>query len=75
MPLNQPPCDSKNIRVLDWLGHRLAMFGLKLNVKKTEYLATDVHELGLIMMNGTGLARDSAFKCLGSAIASEDGLK
>ncbi|VDP00963.1 unnamed protein product [Heligmosomoides polygyrus] len=45
---------------------RLAMFGLKLNVKKTEYLTTDVNESGSIRIDGTELARTSVFKYLGS---------
>ncbi|VDO84713.1 unnamed protein product [Heligmosomoides polygyrus] len=53
---------------------RLARFGLKLNVKKTEYLTTDVNESGSIRINGTELARTSVFKYLGSAIASDGGL-
>ncbi|VDO96600.1 unnamed protein product [Heligmosomoides polygyrus] len=39
---------------------RLAMFGLKLNVMKTEYFTTDVNESGSIKINGTELARTSA---------------
>ncbi|VDP04252.1 unnamed protein product [Heligmosomoides polygyrus] len=50
------------------------MFGLKLNVKKTEYLTTDVNESGSIKIDGTELARTSVFKYLGSAIASDGGL-
>ncbi|VDP55458.1 unnamed protein product [Heligmosomoides polygyrus] len=38
---------------------RLAMFGLKLNVKKTEYLTTDMSESGSIKTDGTELARTS----------------
>ncbi|VDO91735.1 unnamed protein product [Heligmosomoides polygyrus] len=53
---------------------RLAMFGLKLNVKKTEYLTTDVNESGSIKINGTELARTSLLKHLESAIASDGGL-
>ncbi|VDP52182.1 unnamed protein product [Heligmosomoides polygyrus] len=53
---------------------RLARFGLKLNVKKTEYLTTDVSESGSIKISGTELARTSVFKYLGSAIASDGGL-
>uniref|UniRef100_A0A183FPM7 Reverse transcriptase domain-containing protein n=1 Tax=Heligmosomoides polygyrus TaxID=6339 RepID=A0A183FPM7_HELPZ len=53
---------------------RLAIFGLKLNVKKTEYLTTDVSESSSIKINGTELARTSVFKYLGSAIASDGGL-
>uniref|UniRef100_A0A8L8KDJ5 G_PROTEIN_RECEP_F2_3 domain-containing protein n=1 Tax=Heligmosomoides polygyrus TaxID=6339 RepID=A0A8L8KDJ5_HELPZ len=50
------------------------LFGLKLNVKKTEYLTTDVNESCSIKINGTELARTSVFKYLGSAVASDDGL-
>ncbi|VDO92928.1 unnamed protein product [Heligmosomoides polygyrus] len=53
---------------------RLARFGLKLNVKKTEFLATDVNEFGSIKINGAELARTSVFKYLGSAIASDGGV-
>ncbi|VDP47938.1 unnamed protein product [Heligmosomoides polygyrus] len=53
---------------------RLAMFGLKLNVKKTEYLTTDVNESGSMKVNGTELARTSVLKYLGSAIVSDGGL-
>ncbi|VDO95061.1 unnamed protein product [Heligmosomoides polygyrus] len=53
---------------------RLAMFGLKLNVKKTEYLTTNVNESGSIEIDGTELARTSVFNYLGSAIASNGGL-
>ncbi|VDO75490.1 unnamed protein product [Heligmosomoides polygyrus] len=53
---------------------RLAMFGLKLNVKKTEYLTTDVNESGSVRLTVTELARTSVFKYLGSAIASDGGL-
>ncbi|VDO93776.1 unnamed protein product [Heligmosomoides polygyrus] len=52
----------------------LARFGLKLNVKKTEYLTTDVNESGSIKINGTELAGTSVFKYLESAIASDGGL-
>ncbi|VDO25035.1 unnamed protein product [Heligmosomoides polygyrus] len=56
-----------------WCG-RLARFGLKLNVKKIEYLTTDVNESGSIKINGTELARTSVFKHLGSAIPSDGGM-
>ncbi|VDP05126.1 unnamed protein product [Heligmosomoides polygyrus] len=36
---------------------RLARFGLKLQLKKTEYLMTDANESGSIKINGTELAR------------------
>ncbi|VDP02238.1 unnamed protein product [Heligmosomoides polygyrus] len=53
---------------------RLAMFGLKLNVKKTGYLTTDLNESGSIKIHRTELARTSLFKYLGSAVASDGGL-
>ncbi|VDO85129.1 unnamed protein product [Heligmosomoides polygyrus] len=43
---------------------RLALFGLKLNVKKTEYLTTDVDEHGSVKINGTELSRVTSFKYL-----------
>ncbi|VDO66687.1 unnamed protein product [Heligmosomoides polygyrus] len=43
---------------------RQAMFGLKLNVKKTEYLTTHLNESGSIKINGTELARTSVLKYL-----------
>ncbi|VDP22210.1 unnamed protein product [Heligmosomoides polygyrus] len=42
----------------------LEMFGLRLNVKKAEYLTTDVNAYGSIKINGT--ARTSMFNYLGS---------
>ncbi|VDP30801.1 unnamed protein product [Heligmosomoides polygyrus] len=48
---------------------RLAFFGLKLNVKKTEYLTTDVNELGSIATNATELSRVTSFKYPGSTMA------
>ncbi|VDP18090.1 unnamed protein product [Heligmosomoides polygyrus] len=44
---------------------RLALLGLKLNVKKTEYLTTDVNEHGSIKINGAELPRVTSFKYLG----------
>ncbi|VDO78014.1 unnamed protein product [Heligmosomoides polygyrus] len=69
-------CDDKGDlerQVQAWCD-RLARFELKLNVKKTEYLTTDVNESGSIKINGTKLVRTTAFKYLGSAIASDGGL-
>ncbi|VDO36686.1 unnamed protein product [Haemonchus placei] len=53
---------------------RLAMFGLRLNVKKTEYLTTDSTEPGTIKINGTELTLTTTFKYVGSAIASDGSL-
>ncbi|VDP20896.1 unnamed protein product [Heligmosomoides polygyrus] len=50
---------------------RLERFGLKLNVKKTEYLTTDVTESSSIKVNGIELPRTSVFKYLGSAVTSD----
>ncbi|VDP19453.1 unnamed protein product [Heligmosomoides polygyrus] len=49
------------------------MFGLKLNVRKTEYLTTDVNESGYIKIDGT---ERHALRCLnmGPAIASDGDL-
>ncbi|VDP11664.1 unnamed protein product [Heligmosomoides polygyrus] len=49
-------------------------FGLKLNVKKTEYLMTNVTESSSIKVNGIELPRTAVFKYLGSAVASDDKL-
>ncbi|VDP05390.1 unnamed protein product [Heligmosomoides polygyrus] len=50
------------------------MFGLKLNVKMTEYLTTEVNESVSIKINGTELERISLFKYLGSAMVTDGGL-
>ncbi|VDO72526.1 unnamed protein product [Heligmosomoides polygyrus] len=52
--------DDLERQVQAWCNCR-AMFGLKLNVKKTEYLTTDVNEFGSIKINGTSL---HALRCL-----------
>ncbi|VDP02846.1 unnamed protein product [Heligmosomoides polygyrus] len=54
---------------------RLAVFGLKLNVKKTEYLTTDVNEHESIKINGTELLRVTSFKYLGSTVTSDGSIK
>ncbi|VDP39312.1 unnamed protein product [Heligmosomoides polygyrus] len=43
----------------------------RLNVKKTEYLTTDVNESSSINVNAIELPRTSVFKYLGSAVASD----
>uniref|UniRef100_W6NAY9 Endonuclease-reverse transcriptase n=1 Tax=Haemonchus contortus TaxID=6289 RepID=W6NAY9_HAECO len=53
---------------------RLTMIGLRLNVKKTEYLTTDSSEPGSVKINGTELTRTTTFKFFGSAIASDGSL-
>ncbi|VDP05793.1 unnamed protein product [Heligmosomoides polygyrus] len=53
---------------------RLETFGLKLNVKKTEYLTTDEDESRSIKVNGIELPHTSIFMYLGSAIPSDGGL-
>ncbi|VDO73193.1 unnamed protein product [Heligmosomoides polygyrus] len=50
---------------------RLALFGLKLSVKKTEYLTTNMDEHGSIKINRTELSRVTSFKYLGSMITSD----
>ncbi|VDO83209.1 unnamed protein product [Heligmosomoides polygyrus] len=54
---------------------RLALFGLKLNVKKAEYFSTDVVEHGSIKINGAELSRVTSFKHLGSTVTSDGILK
>ena len=50
---------------------RLARFGLRLNVRKTEYLTTDSKEDGSIRVEGVVLQRTEAYKFLGSRIAAD----
>ncbi|VDP55977.1 unnamed protein product [Heligmosomoides polygyrus] len=52
--------DNLERQVQPWCD-RLAMIVLKLNVKKTECLTTDVSESGSTKINGTELARTSVF--------------
>ncbi|EYC32664.1 hypothetical protein Y032_0002g1031 [Ancylostoma ceylanicum] len=51
---------------------RLAQFGLRLNVTKTEYLTTDVNQICIISVGGTDLPRTEAFKYLGSTVSFDD---
>ncbi|EYC13658.1 hypothetical protein Y032_0043g846 [Ancylostoma ceylanicum] len=51
---------------------RLARFGLLLNVKKTEYMTTNLDELSTIQVDGNDLRRTDYFKYLGSTL-SDDG--
>ncbi|VDO24028.1 unnamed protein product [Heligmosomoides polygyrus] len=53
---------------------RLERYGLRLNVKETEYLTTDVIESSSIKVKGIELPRTSVFKYLGSAVASDGNL-
>ncbi|VDO75974.1 unnamed protein product [Heligmosomoides polygyrus] len=50
------------------------MFGLKLKVKKTEYLTTNVNKSRPIKINGSEFARTAVFKFLGSAESSDGNL-
>ena len=50
------------------------MFGLRLNVNKTEYLTTDPNEPGSIKIDDAVLKRTETFKYLGSALASDGSL-
>ncbi|VDO76195.1 unnamed protein product [Heligmosomoides polygyrus] len=50
---------------------RLERFGLKLNVKNTEYLTMDVTEPSSIKVTDIELPRTAFFKYLGSAVASD----
>ncbi|VDP03678.1 unnamed protein product [Heligmosomoides polygyrus] len=53
---------------------RLAMFGLKLDVKNSECLKTDVNEAGSVEINGTALVRTTNFEYLESAISCDGSL-
>ncbi|VDL78746.1 unnamed protein product [Nippostrongylus brasiliensis] len=53
---------------------RLAQFGLRLSVSKTEYLTTQVNNPGTVKIDGTELSRTNAFKYLGSTIACDSSL-
>ncbi|VDO37871.1 unnamed protein product [Heligmosomoides polygyrus] len=70
-------CEDKNElerQAQEWRD-RLALFGLKLNVKKTEYLTTDMKELGSIKVSGTDLSRITSFKYLVSTVTPDGSLK
>ena len=69
-------CEDKSAleqQVQAW-AERLAKFGLRLNVNKTEYMTTDPNEAGSIKIEGTVLKRTETFKYLGSALASDGSL-
>ncbi|EYC40844.1 hypothetical protein Y032_0594g424 [Ancylostoma ceylanicum] len=53
---------------------RLADFGLRLNVRKTEYLTTDKNEQDTVRVSGEELPRTNAFKYLGSFIRNDASL-
>ncbi|CAD6188194.1 unnamed protein product [Caenorhabditis auriculariae] len=50
---------------------RLTQFGLRINLKKTEYLSTDKTENGTIRVDNVDLPRTNSFKYLGSSIADD----
>ncbi|VDP24052.1 unnamed protein product [Heligmosomoides polygyrus] len=58
-----------------WCDRLLALFGLKLNVKKTTYLTTDVNKRESIKISGIELSRVTSFKYLGSTVTSNGNLK
>ncbi|EYC39234.1 hypothetical protein Y032_0667g1337 [Ancylostoma ceylanicum] len=65
-------CTSDLQRQTQAWSERLARFGLRLNVKKTEYMTTNLDELSTIQVNGNDLRRTDYFKYLGSTL-SDDG--
>ncbi|VDO60835.1 unnamed protein product [Heligmosomoides polygyrus] len=52
---------------------RVALFALKLNVNKTEFLTTVVNKHGSIKINGTGLSQVSSLKYLLSTVNQSGG--
>ncbi|EYC36475.1 hypothetical protein Y032_0893g2906 [Ancylostoma ceylanicum] len=48
---------------------RLARFGLRLNVKKTGYMTTNLDEHSIIQVDGNGIRRTDYFKYLGSTLS------
>ncbi|EYC22386.1 hypothetical protein Y032_0017g3320 [Ancylostoma ceylanicum] len=53
---------------------RLARFGLRLSVKKTEYMTTNLDELFTIQVDGNDLRRTDYFKYLGSTFSADGNL-
>ncbi|KAL6728321.1 hypothetical protein Aduo_010102 [Ancylostoma duodenale] len=53
---------------------RLTRFGLRLNVKKTEYMTTDINEPATIQVDGKDLPRTDYFKYLGSTLSADGNL-
>ncbi|EYC17680.1 hypothetical protein Y032_0030g2211 [Ancylostoma ceylanicum] len=53
---------------------RLARFGLRLNVKKTEYVTTNLDELSTVQVDGNDLRRTDYFKYLGSTLSADGSL-
>ncbi|KAL6724016.1 hypothetical protein Aduo_018954 [Ancylostoma duodenale] len=53
---------------------RLARFGLRLNVKKTEYMTTDMNEPATIQVECSDLSRTDYFKYLGSTLSADGNL-
>ncbi|EYC40009.1 hypothetical protein Y032_0633g899 [Ancylostoma ceylanicum] len=52
-------------------GERLARFGLRLNVKKTEYMTTNLDKPPTIRVDGNDLCRTDYFKYLGSTLSAD----
>ncbi|EYC46253.1 hypothetical protein Y032_0403g824 [Ancylostoma ceylanicum] len=53
---------------------RLALFGLRLNVKKTEYMRTNLDKPSTIQVDGNDLRRTDYFKYLGSTLSADGNL-
>ena len=60
--------------VQTWHDH-LVQHGLRLNLKKTEYLTTDQTETGTITVNGSNLPRNEHFKYFGSTLSADGDLR
>ncbi|EYC36742.1 hypothetical protein Y032_0862g2745 [Ancylostoma ceylanicum] len=53
---------------------RLPRFGLRLNVKKTEYMTNNLHEHSTIQVDGNDLRRTDSFKYLDSKLSADGNL-
>ncbi|EYB82233.1 hypothetical protein Y032_0364g3568 [Ancylostoma ceylanicum] len=61
-------------RQMQALSERAARFGLRLNVKKTEYMTTNLDGPSTIQVDGNNLRRTDYFKYLGSTYSADGNL-
>ncbi|EYB91386.1 hypothetical protein Y032_0206g1964 [Ancylostoma ceylanicum] len=53
---------------------RLALFGLRPNMKKAEYMTTNLDEPSTIQVDGNDLRRTDYLKCLSSTLSADGNL-